>query len=57
MLHHGATIREILPTIDGSMFDLTLTDPPYGINGGRGGGSIARVAWATFPTSGFLHPR
>ena len=43
--HTGITIyhgdcREILPTLP--KFDLLLTDPPYGINGGRGGTSKAR---------------
>jgi site-specific DNA-methyltransferase (adenine-specific) len=43
--HNGITIyhgdcREILPTLD--KVDLVLTDPPYGIDGGRGGTSTAR---------------
>lgn len=33
-IYHG-DCREILPSLGGA--DLVLTDPPYGINGGRGG--------------------
>lgn len=38
-IYHGDS-TEILPLLPD--FDLTLTDPPYGINGGRGGTSKAR---------------
>lgn len=35
-LYHGNS-AEILPTLDLDRIDVLLTDPPYGINGGRGG--------------------
>lgn len=38
-IFHGDS-REIIPSL--GSFDLTLSDPPYGINGGRGGTSKAR---------------
>lgn len=38
-LYHGDA-REVLPLIEKA--DLLLTDPPYGIDGGRGGGNRAR---------------
>jgi site-specific DNA-methyltransferase (adenine-specific) len=38
-MYHG-DCREIVPTL--GQFDLLLTDPPYGINGGRGGTSKER---------------
>jgi site-specific DNA-methyltransferase (adenine-specific) len=40
-IYHG-DCREILPTFPDKSFDLVLTDPPYGINGGRGGTSKKR---------------
>lgn len=39
VIYHG-DCREILPTLPN--VDLVLTDPPYGINGGRGGTSRER---------------
>ena len=39
-IYHGAS-QEIIPLLD-QRFDLTFTDPPYGINGGRGGTSRER---------------
>ena len=38
-IYHG-DCREILPTL--GPVDLVLTDPPYGIDGGRGGGNRRR---------------
>lgn len=38
-IYHGDS-REIISSLNG--FDLTLSDPPYGINGGRGGTSKER---------------
>lgn len=45
--HKGITIyhadcRDVLPALEGTEIDLVLTDPPYGINGGRGSGNRAR---------------
>ena len=39
-IYHGDS-RVIIPLLD-QRFDLTLTDPPYGISGGTGGTSKAR---------------
>ena len=39
VLYHGDA-REVLPHLGRA--DLLLTDPPYGIDGGRGGGNTAR---------------
>lgn len=39
-IYHG-DCREILPQVTG--YDCVLTDPPYGIDGGRGGGNTARA--------------
>ena len=40
-IYHG-DCREILPTL--GRFDLLLTDPPYKIHAGRGGGGMAGTA-------------
>ena len=46
-IFHG-DCREILPTL--GPVDLVLTDPPYGIAGGRGGGNQARAKGAYIST-------
>jgi len=43
-IYHGDS-REIIPLLD-QRFDLTLSDPPYGINGGQGGTSRLRARGA-----------
>ena len=40
-IYHGDA-RDVLPELDLSAVDLVLTDPPYGIDGGRGTDSRAR---------------
>lgn len=42
-IYHGDA-RDVLPSV--GPVDLVLTDPPYGINGGRGGTSRARARGA-----------
>jgi len=44
---YHADCRELLPELSA---DLVLTDPPYGIDGGRGGGNTARGKGLYLPT-------
>ncbi len=45
---YNADCRDVLPTLD--KIDLVLTDPPYGIDGARGGGNKARGKGLYEPT-------
>ena len=54
-IYHGDA-REVLPELDLSAVDLVLTDPPYGIDGGRGNvnryrgkGAYANKGWEDTP--------
>ena len=54
-IYHGDA-RDVLPELDLSGVDLVLTDPPYGIDGGRGNinrkrgkGNYTKGAWADTP--------